>query len=114
MGKNLVQATDFMKTKNEVKKIVNINIRASPLTSKRNVKENEKLNINNLKNVKNKIFAKDEFSNNRDLNENNNTESKNWYSNKIKEISKLNSRKEIIKRKHTHNTCVVLNMENLL
>ena len=79
-----------------------------------NVKENEKLNINNLKNFKNKIFAKDEFSNNRDLNENNNTESKNWCSNKIKEILKLNSRKEIIKRKDTHNTCVVFNMENLL
>ena len=45
------------------------------------VKENVKSNINNFKKLKNKILAKDEILNNRDLNENNNAESKNWYNN---------------------------------
>merc|ERR1711874_777730 len=65
------------------------------------VNKSGKLNIINLKKFKNKMFAKDEFSNNRDLIENNNAEYKNWCSNRKKEISKLNSRKEITKEKCT-------------
>ena len=96
------------------------------------VDEGEKLNIINMKKFKHKMFAKNEFSNNRDLIENNNAEYKNWCSNRKKEISKLNSRKEITKekctvflpfkdnieycgyRKHTYNTCGIFKMENLL